>query len=184
MFTQLNNQKDQVILVDRHDKKVGEMDKYQAHRDGGHRHRAISVFLFNKEGKLLIQQRSSHKIVGALQWANTCCGNVLPGETRKQCALRRLKKELGIIDVKITSLYTFEYKIKCNEEYSEWEIDEVFTGIYEGAVFPNPDEVEQIAWKHPNEIHKDLDNNRDSVYAPWFVIMMHSGFFERNNDTH
>lgn len=36
-------------------------------------------------------------IVGAGQWANTCYGNVRPGESYLECAWRRLCEELGII---------------------------------------------------------------------------------------
>ena len=87
---------DQVTLVDEHDHQIGVMDKVEAHRGDGKRHRASSVFLFNKNGELLIQQRSKKKIVGALQWGNTCCGNVRPGESCEECALRRLREGLGI----------------------------------------------------------------------------------------
>lgn len=40
-------------------------------------HRAFSVFLFNSEGKLLLQQRSKDKITFALDWTNTCCSHPL-----------------------------------------------------------------------------------------------------------
>ncbi len=169
---------DSVVLVDFNDRKIGEMDKLDAHRGQGKRHRAISVFLFNTKGELLIQQRSEKKIVGALQWANTCCGNVRPNETRKACALRRLKEELGIEGVNLVPMFKFEYKAKCNEMFSEWEIDEVYTGIFEGSIKINPDEVKSIRWKRPNEILKELDNiSERKIYAPWFITIMGLGFF-------
>lgn len=40
-------------------------------------HRAFSVFLFNSEGKLLLQQRSATKITFPLYWTNTCCSHPL-----------------------------------------------------------------------------------------------------------
>jgi isopentenyldiphosphate isomerase len=63
MTNQNLNPLDQVILVDENDQEIGTMDKVDAHRGDGLRHRAISVFLFNKSGKLLIQERSQKKNV-------------------------------------------------------------------------------------------------------------------------
>ena len=40
-------------------------------------HRAFSVFLFNEEGKLLLQQRAASKITYPLYFTNTCCSHPL-----------------------------------------------------------------------------------------------------------
>lgn len=167
-----------MILVDALDQQTGVMDKVEAHRGDGQRHRAISVFLFNEDGELLIQQRSAQKIVGAGQWANTCCGNVRPNETYQECAMRRLREELGITDVTLRSLYKFEYHTKCNEEFSEFEIDTVFFGEYVGEVQPNPEEVANTAWVDTEnmlaEMAEDKKTSTDLTkqkYAPWFHIL-------------
>lgn len=162
---------DQVILVNEDDEEIGTMDKVAAHRGSAQRHRAISVFLFNSAGELLIQQRSSQKIVGALQWANTVCGNLRPGEEYLECASRRLREELGIkcdeAGILLQPLIKFEYHVQCNAEFSEWEVDQVFGGWYEGEVLPNPDEVAQTKWISFNEI-----KNATYDFAPWFKIML------------
>lgn len=160
-----------IITVDEHDNIIGEGEVLSVHRGEGIRHRAISVFLFNHEGKLLIQQRSKEKIVGALQWANTCCGNVHVGETREQCAYRRLKGELGIEHVTLRSLYTFEYHVQCNTEFSEWEVDEVFVGNYDGEVTPNHKEVAQIQWCSESAL-KSAVKEDPKKYAPWLQIIL------------
>lgn len=171
-------QLDQVILVDENDNHIGTMDKVDAHRGEGIRHRAISVFLFNKDGKFLIQQRSQKKIVGAGQWANTCCGNVRPTESYEECALRRLREELGITTANIRPVHKFEYHTACNDEFSEWEIDTVFVGEYDGTVAPNPDEVAQIRWIEKDTLQQELADDKktakkitEQTYAPWFHIL-------------
>lgn len=146
---------DLVTLVDEHDNVIGEMDKVEAHHGEAKRHRASSVYLFRKNGneiELLIQQRSSKKIVGANWWANTVCGNVRPAESYEECAYRRLKEELGIVKVQIKPIYKFEYHLQCNAEFSEWEVDQVFIGWYEGEVQPNPDEVQDFSWVKWSEL--------------------------------
>jgi isopentenyl-diphosphate delta-isomerase len=40
-------------------------------------HRAFSVFLFNKDGELLLQQRAAEKITFPSMWTNTCCSHPL-----------------------------------------------------------------------------------------------------------
>lgn len=174
-----NDPLDQVILVDENDQQIGVMDKVTAHRHPAQLHRASSVLLRNFQGEWLIQQRSVHKIVGALQWANTCCGNLRPGENYKQCAQRRLKEELGIVEVELREISKFTYQIECNDEFSEHEMDTVFVGQYEGPVNPNLEEVKDYKWISTQDLLDDLDKN-ESNYAPWtkLVLLTHPDFIK------
>ncbi|OGJ16816.1 MAG: hypothetical protein A2632_01950 [Candidatus Pacebacteria bacterium RIFCSPHIGHO2_01_FULL_46_16] len=168
---------DQVTLVDKHDRVLGVMNKIEAHRGAGVLHRAISVFLFRKledQTELLLQQRSSKKIVGAGQWANTVCGNVQPTENYFECARRRLREELGIVDPELVLQpgAKFRYQVVCNEEFGENELDQVFIGWYDGEVVPNPEEVQAVEWltfdkKSPTKI---LEQKRADEWAVWFEL--------------
>lgn len=163
---------DQVVLVNNKDERIGVMDKIEAHKGNARLHRAISVFLVNTRGELLIQKRSIHKIVGAHLWANTACGNVWPNESRQACVRRRLRVELGItIPKTLHELFLFEYHVRCNAEYSEWEMDHVFFGMYEGFIDVNPQEVEHIKWVAEDELLEDIRQHTEE-YAPWFLMMM------------
>ena len=76
--------------------------------DKGLLHRAFSVFLFDDQKRLLLQQRASEKITFPDMWTNTCCSHPLgvPTETGsnlpdsiegvKRAAQRKLDHELGI----------------------------------------------------------------------------------------
>lgn len=199
---------DQVTLVNSHDEVLGVMDKIEAHRGEAQLHRAISVYLFQKDKetgtvRLLIQQRSAQKIVGAYQWANTVCGNVWPTENYQECAYRRLKDELGITSAQLKPLHKFEYHLQCNEEFSEWEIDQVFVGWYDDEVQPNPDEVQNYAWVDWSELHKQSQKAKlqtqhfntkevaltsyhlhptSIILAPWFVWMLNDEILVKNID--
>ncbi|HSW90107.1 MAG TPA: isopentenyl-diphosphate Delta-isomerase [Patescibacteria group bacterium] len=168
---------DQVILVDENDAEIGVMDKIEAHRGKGKLHRASSVFLFNKNGELLLQQRSSKKIVGALQWANTCCGNVRPGESYEECAVRRLREELGITNVVLDPVHKFIYQVQCNKAFSEYEMDTVFVGKYDGEVKPNPEEVANFKWIAWEEFIGML-NDKNPMLVPWNQIMNEKGILK------
>lgn len=54
------------ILVDEFDRAIGQSSKRDCHRVGANGqvklHRAFSVFLFNSNGDMLMQKRSSHKV--------------------------------------------------------------------------------------------------------------------------
>jgi len=77
--------KDQCITVSEADEIVGHASKYDVHRFSpsqpkGVLHRAFSVFLFNSENKLLLQQRAASKITFPGVWTNTCCSHPLFGQ--------------------------------------------------------------------------------------------------------
>jgi isopentenyl-diphosphate delta-isomerase len=85
---------EQVILVDDNDVETGVMEKMQAHREGV-LHRAFSVFIFNPEGEMLLQQRAINKYHSGGLWTNTCCSHPRPGEEITNAAKRRLLEEMG-----------------------------------------------------------------------------------------
>lgn len=74
--TQIDLLKEECILLDEDDKKIGSASKKDCHLleniEKGMLHRAFSVFLFNTDGKLLLQQRSDAKITypGVLAWSH------------------------------------------------------------------------------------------------------------------
>ncbi len=77
-------QKDECILVDEQDSIIGSANKYTSHnftkeQPQGLLHRAFSVFLFNQDNKLLLQQRALSKITFPGVWTNTCCSHPLHG---------------------------------------------------------------------------------------------------------
>ena len=56
---------DKVILVDVNDNQIGLMPKLEAHEKGV-LHRAFSVFIFNKNGDLMLQKRSLSKYLSLI----------------------------------------------------------------------------------------------------------------------
>ncbi len=83
-----------VILVDKNDQPIGEMEKMEAH-EKGLLHRAFSVFLFNKKGEMLLQQRAISKYHSGGLWTNACCSHPRKGEATIDAAHRRLEEEMG-----------------------------------------------------------------------------------------
>jgi len=88
--------KEQVILVDELDNPIGLMEKIEAH-EKALLHRAFSVFVFNDENELMLQQRAADKYHSPLLWTNTCCSHQRDGETNLQAGKRRLQEEMGFV---------------------------------------------------------------------------------------
>jgi isopentenyl-diphosphate delta-isomerase len=87
--------KESVMIVNAAGQALGTMDKMAAHRSGT-LHRAFSVFIFNRKGQLLIQQRAYDKYHSGGLWTNTCCSHPRLGEMTLAAARRRLQEEMGM----------------------------------------------------------------------------------------
>nr|KAF6500390.1 isopentenyl-diphosphate delta isomerase 1 [Molossus molossus] len=90
------------ILIDENDNKIGAETKKNCHLneniEKGLLHRAFSVFLFNTENKLLLQQRSDAKITFPGCFTNTCCSHPLsnPGEHEENDAIGVRQQHRGV----------------------------------------------------------------------------------------
>lgn len=71
----------EVILVDRHDRPIGRMEKLEVHQKGL-LHRAVTVYVFNSRHQLLLQQRATGKYHCGGLWSNTTCGHPFPRNQR------------------------------------------------------------------------------------------------------
>jgi isopentenyl-diphosphate delta-isomerase len=161
-----------VILVDRQDNVLGEMDKYTAHRRNpdGHLHRAFSLFLFDSKGRLLLQQRSSTKITFPLIWANTCCSHPEPNEEVIDAAKRRVLFELNIkLDDSacLQNLGRFCYSAHFDDDWTEHEVDHVVFGFYDKEdVDFNKEEVNAVKWVTKEEF-KALVKEEPETLSAW-----------------
>ena len=90
----VSSEEDALILVDADDAEIGSRSKAECHNGDGVLHRAFSVFLFDNEGRLLLQQRAAGKRLWPLYWSNTCCSHPRRGEQIDEAAGRRLHDEL------------------------------------------------------------------------------------------
>ena len=130
---------DQLILVDEQDNPIGTCEKMEAHRKGL-LHRAFSVFIFDAQGRMLLQQRALSKYHSGGLWTNACCSHPFPGEDNLTAATRRLQEELGFT-TSLRKAFDFYYRAAFDNGLTEHEFDHVFVGQYEGTLEVNPQEV-------------------------------------------
>lgn len=158
---------EQVILVDKDDCEIGVMEKMEAHQQAV-LHRAFSVFLFNPQGKMLLQQRALTKYHSAGLWTNTCCSHPRPGETLENAVSRRLIEEMGIA-TKVSKAFDFIYQAELPDHLNEYEFDHVYIGNYDADVRPNHLEVANFVYQSIEEIEANLQSHPEK-FTVWFQI--------------
>jgi isopentenyl-diphosphate Delta-isomerase len=158
---------EQVILVNENDEETGIMEKMEAH-EKALLHRAFSVFIFNKEGQMLLQQRAAKKYHSPQLWTNACCSHPRPGELTMAAAKRRLYEELGF-ETALDKIFEFTYKADFNNGLTEHEFDHVFTGTYDGIIKPDSREVLDYCYKSMTDIQESLQSHPHK-YTVWFAI--------------
>ncbi|CDO95247.1 unnamed protein product [Kluyveromyces dobzhanskii CBS 2104] len=193
------------IVLDWEDNAIGAGTKKMCHLmeniDQGLLHRAFSVFLFDSDGKLLLQQRASEKITFADLWTNTCCSHPLcvddelglngsfegKVEGARIAAVRKLEHELGIPPQEVESrgefhfLNRIHYVAPSNGAWGEHEIDYIF--IYQLrkgeslTVDPSANEVREITWVSQQQL-KDMFNDGKLKFTPWFKLICDNYLFQ------
>ena len=198
---QVEMMKERVILLDAFDNVVGSGTKKKTHLnaliDGpsGLLHRAFSVFMFNEEGKLLLQKRADEKVTFPKYWANTCCSHPAhtvaelergPGLNEhtgvKRAAQRRLKEEMGIPYEQV-ALERFDW-LTCihyvamngagpggsDSMWGEAELDHILfirVDAAEVTLAVDENEINDARFFSRAEL-SDLVADGDALVSPWF----------------
>ncbi|UXX78246.1 isopentenyl-diphosphate Delta-isomerase [Reichenbachiella carrageenanivorans] len=156
---------EEVVLVDEQDNAIGTSEKLAAHKQGK-LHRAFSIFIFNTDGEMLLQQRAIDKYHSGGLWTNACCSHPRPNEVTLNAAKRRLSEELGM-QTELSHLFSFLYKADFENGLIEHELDHVFVGIANEV--PALNEQEAMAYKYINitDLLHDVQN-QPNQYTFWF----------------
>ncbi len=166
-------EEEQVILVNEKDEQLGLMPKMEAH-EKARLHRAFSVFIFNKKGELLLQQRAKEKYHSPKLWTNTCCSHQRNGESNMDAGKRRLEEEMGFV-CNLKEVFSFVYKAPFDNGLTEHELDHVMVGYYEEDPKINREEVENFRWMYLNDVEKDIQVHPEK-YTEWFKIIFKESF--------
>ena len=137
---------EQIILVDDNDNEIGTMEKQEAHLKGK-LHRAISVFIFNSKGDLLLQQRAISKYHSGGLWSNACCTHPRKGESTEKAAKRRLVEEMGM-RCDLNFRFSFVYRAELTNGLIEHEFDHVYFGESDDEPILNAEEAENFKYEN------------------------------------
>lgn len=157
-----------LILVDADDRPIGHANKAVCHDGEGQLHRAFSLFIFNRQGELLLQQRSADKRLWPGYWANSCCSHPRQGESMEQATQRRLHQELGM-RCPLQFVFKFEYHAKFGDLGSEHELCWVYFGICDDPVQANANEVQDWRFVAPAELDREIAAHPER-FTPWLKL--------------
>jgi isopentenyl-diphosphate delta-isomerase len=159
---------EKVILVSDTDDQLGLMGKMEAHKKGI-LHRAFSVFVFNKKGELLLQQRALDKYHSPGLWTNTCCSHQRDGESSLGAGKRRLNEEMGF-HCDLEEVFWFIYSAAFDNGLTEHELDHVMVGYYDNDPVINLQEVASFKWMSLDKVKQDIAEHPEN-YTEWFKII-------------
>lgn len=165
----MSSDDDLVVLVDDTDREIGLASKLVAHQLG-HRHRAISVCVVDRSGRMLLQRRAPGKYHSGGLWTNACCTHPRPGEPEMAAAERRLREELGV-ECPLRFIARTHYRAPVGGGLIEDEVVHLFVGDYDGPVTPDAEEVAEVAWRPYDVLSADLAA-RPEAYTYWFRFYM------------
>jgi len=168
-----------VILVNEQDQPLGNADKMEAHLSG-QLHRAISIFIFNNRGEMLLQQRALEKYHSGGLWTNACCSHPLEEMSLLDFGRLRLREELGF-ETKLEKIFDFIYRAEMGNGLIEHELDHVLLGVYDGMVPFDSKEVMDYRFSDLESIEASLISNPEK-YTAWFLLAFPKvkAWFEKN----
>jgi isopentenyl-diphosphate delta-isomerase len=157
---------EQVVLVDEEDRELGVMAKDKVHGKDTPLHRAFSLFLFNDQSEVLVQQRAKTKKTWPGVWSNSCCGHPLPEESYEQAIERRVGYELGCRVKELEKVSDYRYRFE-RDGVVENEVCPVFMGEIDGDLMVNSGEVEEVKWVKWEEWLEELRIDDVGKWSEW-----------------
>jgi 16S rRNA (adenine1518-N6/adenine1519-N6)-dimethyltransferase len=124
-----------LMLVDERDRPIGAEERQIVH-DQGLRHRAVHLFILNRNDELFLQKRSWRKDCYPGRWDSSAAGHVDAGESYDACARRELSEELGI-SVALDRIGSVSASEKTGQEFIS-----IYRGSHGDAIECNPLEIE------------------------------------------
>lgn len=158
--------------------RVGLRPRAECHGNPALIHRTAHVVVFGADGRLLLQKRSLGKDIQPGKWDTAVGGHLAPGENWEAGALRELREELGLEGV--THLeFLFISKIRNAVESEDVG---VFALVHDGPFHPPADEIDELRFWTPAEIHAALGKN---VFTPnleqEIAMLVRAGRLERKS---
>ena len=134
-------------VVDENDQVIRQATRAEVHANHW-LHRAVHVFVHNKHGDLLLQQRSMFKDAHPGVWDSSVSGHLDAGESYEHAASRELSEEMGIL----TNEAPQEIARLRPCEDTGWEHVRLYRAHHNGPIRFPAAEVQAACWFPPAEI--------------------------------
>jgi isopentenyldiphosphate isomerase len=167
---------------------IGRAPRSEVHGNNKLLHRVVHVFVFDAEGKLLLQKRSMNKDVAPGMWDTSVGGHVDLGETVEEAVLREMEEELGIRMPErewategppcSCGKPLFMYKYIHSNRY-ESELVHSYSFIHNGDIIFNRDEIDEVRCWDIDEIKETLGKTgilSDNFEHEFVTYLNYKGF--------
>lgn len=151
-------------VIDEQGRVIGIRSRAEIHNDPSLAHRAVHVFVMNKQGDLFFQKRSRTKRIQPGKWDTSVGGHVNPGESYEAAAAREFEEELGVKmadlgnGARMELLHSYVWHSPVETEHVK-----TYRIIYEGPFTLHPAEIEDGRFWAPDEIRAAV---RTGVLTP------------------
>ena len=140
-------------LVDQNDRVIGSAPRSEIHARGL-LHRAVHLWLFHPDGRLLLQKRSLHKDREPGRWTSSVSGHVNAGEEYDAAMHREIPEEIGIPTETCQNMSRVQYFPACPE--TDQEFVWLYRATHPGPFQHDPHEVASLEWFTPTQINQML----------------------------
>lgn len=141
--------REKVYLVDENDNVIG--SKWRDELTDDDRWRVVSIWITDKEGNILLQQRSLQKDLDPGDWSAAAEGTVEFGDDYLETAYRELAEEIGIEDVKLTPTAKIEHKMRSKGSRVRQGYTCTIEHVDAEEIEIQESEVSQVRWFTPEE---------------------------------
>jgi isopentenyl-diphosphate delta-isomerase type 1 len=151
-------------VCDEQDRVIGRAARSEVHRRGL-LHRAVHIWVFHSDGRLLIHLRSAAKDEYPGCWTSSASGHVDAGETYEAAAERELREELGVA-LPLTPLVRLPAGPETANEHTM-----LYRCETDGPLHPDPHEIERVEWRSVDEIAALIDADRETFTPPFRSLL-------------
>lgn len=162
---------DDVVLIDADGQAIGRHDRQSVHSEQTPRHLAMSCWIVDTDGSVLITRRALGKRTWPGVWTNSCCGHPRPDEPVESAVHRRVQEELGMTITEVTCvLPNFSYRAVDRSGVVENEWCPVYTATPADrfALDPDPSEVADWTWQPVAQVRAAVEA-APYAFSPWAV---------------
>lgn len=150
-----------IDVVDEQDRPVGVVPR-AAVLTSGHGFRTVHVFLFSREGALLLQRLAPTRERHPGAWGSSVAAYLHAGEGYRDAAVRRLREELGL-----SSRIAFLGKVQMEDE-GALKFVALYRGMAESAEIREPDHIAELTYWPLGELDA-ATRARPTDFTPTFL---------------
>lgn len=150
-------------VVDAEDRVVAQLPRSQVHARGLP-HRAVSVFVFDRRGRILLQMRSATKDEYPNCWTSSASGHLSAGEDYDACAPREMQEETGLV-APLERLAKFPAGAETANEHTV-----LYRAVTDDEPQFDPDEVAYGKWFEADELEELVKREPERFTPPFRTL--------------